>query len=250
MPVREKRVKSVDEFIKTVRRDRLKWATSCPWFRGEPGNTNTPLVPGVFRSRPGGGAYDENHLLQQFRMKGPSFIPDPVPQRGEIDLWLFLAQHHGLPTRLLDWTEGSLIALYFALLEDRPRRKKPIVWMLNPTELNRKRIVSVDVKEHKKREYVLAFAECGNRSQAAEVGGAPRGPWSVGRGQPRPRSRPTTVAVPGGTPAESHEPGHPDQHAAPFGTREPPRRTSETCVPLVNRRMPTGMSGGVGGGEP
>jgi hypothetical protein len=35
--------------------------------------------------------------------------------------------------------------------------------------------VAPAVKEHKKREYVLAFAECGNRSQAAGVGGAPRG---------------------------------------------------------------------------
>jgi hypothetical protein len=69
-------------------------------------------------------------------MKAPSLGLLNTPPRDHTDEWLFLAQHVGLPTRLLDWTEGLFIALYFALLED-----EPVIWMLDPIELNRRSCV-------------------------------------------------------------------------------------------------------------
>jgi len=78
----------------------------------------------------GGFATHENALLQMFRARASGFH-NAVPTREHTDQWLFLARHAGLPTRLLDWSESSLIALHFALKETNP-----VVWMLNPLDLN------------------------------------------------------------------------------------------------------------------
>jgi len=46
--------------------------------------------------------------------------------------WLVLAQHHGLPTRFLDWTTNPLKGLFFAV-ENPNVKNNGVVWAFEPT---------------------------------------------------------------------------------------------------------------------
>lgn len=125
-------IDSIQGLIEAIKVVTSKWdPRTTPWFRGEPFVKDTPLLPSIYRKLPNGNKYNENRIVQSFRRMGPAFTEHKTPDKNDIDEWLFLMQHLRVPTRLLDWTEGALIGLYFALQEERP-----VVWMLNPDELN------------------------------------------------------------------------------------------------------------------
>src|SRR5262245_45005743 len=139
-----KTVASIEALLTAARDDHRALGTATfPWFRGEPTKTETPLLPVLFRKQ---GQHDENRLLQRFRLKAPSLGIAPLPQRDHTDQWLFLARHVGLPTRLLDWTEGLMFALWFAVHDAKGGPRDPeeggTVWMLDPDELNRQSLPS------------------------------------------------------------------------------------------------------------
>ncbi len=127
------KITSIQKYITSIKAVADKWdPRTTPWFRGEPGEVDTPLLPSLYRLV-NGKRLNENEIVQSFRRMARGFCNYPLPNRDDTEEWLFLMQHQRLPTRLLDWTEGALIGLYFAI-----EYKAPVVWMLNPDRLNQR----------------------------------------------------------------------------------------------------------------
>lgn len=109
--------------------DKVKDQTETTIYRGQ--RKDYSLLPNICRDgEPDALLENERALLALFKKEAPRCL-QVVP---DSDLeWLVVAQHHGLKTRLLDWTFNPYVALWFALekaadIDD----SRPEVWVMNP----------------------------------------------------------------------------------------------------------------------
>ncbi len=123
---------SLEDFLSLLRRLRRAWGDEL-WFRGQR-DARKELIPRTYRHPDAYKNEAEDELRWAFQMKVRQF-PMVRPPTTEWEHY-FLMQHYGMPTRLLDWSEGALLALHFALRSNRGRTDAA-VWVLDPFWLNR-----------------------------------------------------------------------------------------------------------------
>src|SRR5262245_27031443 len=145
-----KQISSVKELQSEIARRKKKRPTLEPVFRGYSAtfgkdatgqsvlNPSDVYVTGLervcqsaFDSRLDRAPLLEIAIIREFRRRAHHYRIS-LPESDHYFEWLALMQHHGAPTRLLDWTYSPYVAVHFALKHaSRPKDALPEVWMID-----------------------------------------------------------------------------------------------------------------------
>jgi FRG domain len=110
----KQRIGSLSDYFSTIAA--LITGAEKYWFRGH-ARVKWSLTPSALRYRREADRKRALKLVSEFKRVAEIKLPRPPGSEDELK-WVQLAQHYGIPTRLLDWTESATIGLYFACLDD------------------------------------------------------------------------------------------------------------------------------------
>lgn len=108
-------------------------------YRGHSNHNEYKMLPGVLREKTDKNGTTtvysqlEYNILSDFISEACRYIKN-VPIE-DISSWLEIAQHFGVPTRLMDFTQNPLVALYFACVDTK--NVDGSIWIINEPAYNK-----------------------------------------------------------------------------------------------------------------
>jgi hypothetical protein len=155
--------RSLEKYLSVVANLRKSWKLQRHlelWFRAEDAfHHETRLQPGIYRQRKSGLRKSvnklqeiENDLYDEFGRCATQLSQSDLSSVEDDFESYFLMQHHGSPTRLLDWSDGALIALHFAVgRKELPPQPGSIIYVLDPYWLGKLLRKDPDRKDARRR---------------------------------------------------------------------------------------------------
>ncbi len=122
----EMEVRSWDE----LRNNLIRMGDALWYFRGHM-NSAWSLQPKMERAIL---TFKERELFDEFIRTAHLYTNEISKVESKME-WLSLMQHHGAPTRLLDWTRSPYVAAFFAVNDLQGEDATAAVWAINITAL-------------------------------------------------------------------------------------------------------------------
>lgn len=134
--MRNYEVNSFQQFHKTIQRytdDTIYRGVSCASYKLLPKVGRDKCINN-FNHKGNYGLLDnyEQEIVLEFEKHAVPFVEKLPQSQWE---WWAIAQHHGLPTRCLDWTKNPLVSAYFAV-EDCDKDEDCVVYAVNSSQFN------------------------------------------------------------------------------------------------------------------
>lgn len=135
---KEIKATSLETYVREISRLRDAWLDDPAnelWFRGEDQkHSKSTLLPELYRpGKPLAKVLEmESRLFDEFKRCGVQYSDFDIDDEWN---WYFAMQHHGGPTRLLDWSDGSLMAAHFSMRSKTSQenlKTGAVVYVLDP----------------------------------------------------------------------------------------------------------------------
>lgn len=87
----------------------------------------------------------EDYVEREFRRRAHHYLTDLPDDLDDLE-WLALMQHHGAPTRLVDWTKSAFVAAFFAA-ESANSAKPFAIWAIDQKSVNAEAVAMLGLPE-------------------------------------------------------------------------------------------------------